>query len=319
MKLSIIVPLYNVEKYIEKCILSLVNQDFRDYEIIVVNDGSPDESANIVNELKIKYPNVLLFHKENGGLSSARNFGLEKAKGEYVWFVDSDDWIEFDIISLLYKHVKESNLDCLWFDFNQIDEKGKIIFSSKDKNIKLSTKVLKGEIFLRDVFNSSCYACMFWFKTDWLRSIDFKFTEGILYEDLEIIPSTLLKAKRIQYQPVTVYNYLVRNGSILNSYNPQRISSYLIALNRNVCLYKNNIESINKIVINSIIGLLKMTSHSNYINEKSLVFDYLNRIDIKLPYVGEHTIEVFLYNISYRLLYNIYRFSRGVVSAINCL
>ena len=112
MKLSIIVPLYNVEKYIEKCILSLVNQDFRDYEIIVVNDGSPDESANIVNELKIKYPNVLLFHKENGGLSSARNFGLEKAKGEYVWFVDSDDWIEPDIISLLYKHVKESNLDC---------------------------------------------------------------------------------------------------------------------------------------------------------------------------------------------------------------
>lgn len=319
MKLSIIVPIYNVEKYIEKCILSLVNQDFSDYEIIVVNDGSPDESASIVNELKKKYPNILLFHKKNGGLSSARNFGLTKAKGEYVWFVDSDDWIESNIISLLYKHVKEFDLDCLWFDHNQINENNKIIYSSKDSNSKPSNTILNGDVFLRDIFQSSCYVCMFWFKTNWLRTINFKFTEGILYEDLEIIPSTLLKARKIQYQPIIVYNYLVRKGSILNSYNPQRVSSYLIALNRNICLYKNNVESLKKIVTSSIIGLLKMTSHSNYINEKENVFDYLDQIDIKLQYVANHTIEVFVYNVSYRLLFNIYRFSREIKDIIHQL
>ena len=183
----------------------------------------------------------------------------------------------------------------------------------------MSTKVLKGEIFLRDVFNSSCYACMFWFKTDWLRTIDFKFTEGILYEDLEIIPSTLLKATRVKYQPITVYNYLVRKGSILNSYNPQRVSSFLIALNSNVCLYKNGAESINKVVVNSIIRLLKMTSHSNYINEKGKVFNYLDQIDIKLSYVENHIIEVFIYNVSSRLLYNIYRLCRGIIGVIHNL
>lgn len=314
MKLSIIVPLYKVEKYVEKCICSLVNQSFDDYEIIVVNDGSPDKSAYIVEELMTKYSNIFIFHKENGGLSSARNFGLSKAKGEYVWFVDSDDSIEFDVIPQLYKHAKDLELDCLWFDHNQIEDTGRIIYSSKDENKILSNEIFTGDKFLRDIFYTSCYAWQFLFKRDWLQSIEFKFMEGILYEDLEIIPSTLLKAKRIKYVPITAYNYLVRTGSILNSYSPKRISSYLIALNKNIDLYKDNYEVVNKIIVNSILGLLKMTSHPSYVGDKIKVFDYLNQKDIKLPYIGNHTIEVFVYNISYRLLYRIYVFLRKIIS-----
>ena len=97
IKVSVIVPVYNVEKYIDKCLDSLVNQTLKDIEIIVVNDGSPDNSQKIIDKYVKKYPNkVKSFIKENGGQGSARNLGMEYAKGEYISFVDSDDWIDFD-------------------------------------------------------------------------------------------------------------------------------------------------------------------------------------------------------------------------------
>ena len=98
MKLSIVVPVYNVEKYIVRCISSLISQDYDDYEIIIVNDGTPDNSIEVLTS-KISDERITIIHQENGGLSSARNVGMHHANGEYIWFVDSDDWVEKNCLS----------------------------------------------------------------------------------------------------------------------------------------------------------------------------------------------------------------------------
>ena len=110
-KISIIVPVYKVEKYIHKCIDSILNQTFKDFELILVDDGSPDNCGKICDEYAKKDSRVIVIHKENGGLSSARNSGLDIARGDYIGFVDSDDYIENDMYELLYNLCEENNCD----------------------------------------------------------------------------------------------------------------------------------------------------------------------------------------------------------------
>ena len=116
-RLSIIVPVYNVEKYIERCLLSLLNQDIpkSEYEIIVVNDGTPDNSADIAQSIADKNENIIVIHRENGGLSAARNTGMEHVHGEYVMFVDSDDYIEPNVLASIFKSANSGNVDMLAF------------------------------------------------------------------------------------------------------------------------------------------------------------------------------------------------------------
>ena len=113
MKVSVIVPIYNVRKYIEKCLDSLVNQTLDDVEIILVNDGSLENEEELIKPYLEKYKNIKYFKKENGGQASARNFGLKRASGEYILFVDSDDYIETTMASKLYKVATEKDLDIL--------------------------------------------------------------------------------------------------------------------------------------------------------------------------------------------------------------
>lgn len=122
MKLSIIVPVYNVEPYIERCVRSLEQQNIpkQEYEIIIVNDGTQDQSIQIINKLRLEYPNIVLIEKENGGLSSARNYGLKYAQGEYIWFIDSDDYIEPNILNSILEKSYELNLDLLAFNYYHI-------------------------------------------------------------------------------------------------------------------------------------------------------------------------------------------------------
>ena len=110
-KVSVIVPVYNVEKYIARCLTSLVNQTIEDLEIIVVNDGSKDNSEQIIKEFKKDYKNIIYVKKENGGLSSARNFGLIYATGEYVAFLDSDDYVDRTLYQKMYEKAKTTNSD----------------------------------------------------------------------------------------------------------------------------------------------------------------------------------------------------------------
>ena len=117
IKVSVIVPVYNVEKFIDKCLNSIVNQTLKEIEIIVVNDGSPDNSQKIIDKYVKKYPEkVQSFIKENGGQGSARNLGIEKAKGEYISFVDSDDWLDLDALEKMYSLAKKDNSDIVICD-----------------------------------------------------------------------------------------------------------------------------------------------------------------------------------------------------------
>lgn len=311
MILSIIVPLYNVEKYIEKCILSLENQDINknEYEIIVVDDGSPDDSVSLIEKLQKKYLNIKLYRKKNGGLSSARNYGLKHAVGQFVWFVDSDDWVEANTLGHLYESMTRGRLDCLWFKWRQIDEKGNVLsiseFSGKLQDI------VDGASFLKSVLGHSCYACMFWFRREWLSEMNFMFTEGVLYEDVDAIPRLLLNAKRVKFENYLVYNYFMRSTSILHTYNPNRVGDLLKAINVNVNLLKNE----NKLVLYElisylIISLMRLVSNPLYYQDQEKVLNYLDSIQLKLKPDLDYCIEIFIYNKSKRFLLLLYKLLR---------
>lgn len=124
MKLSIIVPVYNVEQYVRKCILSIINQDddlFKTIELVIVNDGTKDKSVEQIEDLVEKYDNIILINQKNAGLSVARNNGMNVAKGDYVWFVDSDDWISSDAIKVLQPYLDNKN-DLVPFAYTQVTE-----------------------------------------------------------------------------------------------------------------------------------------------------------------------------------------------------
>ena len=123
-KISVIVPVYNTEKYLHRCIDSILSQTFTDFELLLINDGSKDGSGAICDEYAAKDNRVRVFHKENCGVSSARNLGLDNVQGEWVLFVDSDDWMELTMLAKMYHAAIENNADCVYCDFNFVKQSG---------------------------------------------------------------------------------------------------------------------------------------------------------------------------------------------------
>ena len=207
-KVSVIVPIYNVEKYLKKCLDSLVGQTLKDIEILAINDGSPDNSQKIVDEYVKKYDNIKSYIKENGGQSDARNFGLEKAKGDYIVFVDADDWIDKDFLKVMYENAKAHNSDIVICDFEEIYENGVTKIKKEiDKNIE---DIQKAYMIAMPGF------CNKMFKKDFLIKIDFKFINNIFYEDLAIYPIVAAKTNNISYIDRALYKYRIRQGSTMN-------------------------------------------------------------------------------------------------------
>ncbi len=214
LKLSIIIPVYNVEKYLAKCLDSiLVNNHFAG-QMVCVNDGSTDGSAAILDEYKKKYPNIEVITQQNSGLSAARNAGIKAAKGEFICFVDSDDFWEKNVLSDLMAQIERDNLDVLRFNYQNVNERNEVFSPNKDpkRDVDFSEIVTDGEIFLNDRLGPACYAVMFVVKRELLN--DCIFREGIYFEDVEWTPRMLLKAKRVASTKKVVYNYLWRTGSI---------------------------------------------------------------------------------------------------------
>lgn len=230
MKLSIIVPVYNVADYLAKCLDSLLAQDLpqNEYEIIVVNDGSTDNSEQIAQEYANKFVNIILINQENQGLSGARNTGIKQAKGEYIQFVDSDDYLEENVLGGLVKQVEEDDLDVLRFKYQNVrinnDSRKYEIFQPYKSNSFLfddySSDVTEGLNFLSERFGIACYAWAFILKRDNLYDCIFK--PGIYFEDTEWTPRMILKSKRIASTDTIVYNYLMREGSITKAVNKDK-------------------------------------------------------------------------------------------------
>lgn len=243
-RLSFIVPVYNVAPYLRKCVDSLIMQDCEDYEIILVDDGSTDDSGAICDELAAAYENIRVIHQQNGGLSAARNTGLKVAKGEYICFVDSDDYWEENVLGGLLEQVEREKLDVLRFDYQNVrimngrrtdltnEGEYEVFEPNKDpkRDVDYSEEVTDGETFLNERLGPACYAVMFILRRDILYNggmIRDKtlneplllndaclFTEGIYFEDVDWTPRMLLRARKVASTPKIVYNYLWRTGSI---------------------------------------------------------------------------------------------------------
>ncbi|MGM9882457.1 MAG: glycosyltransferase family 2 protein [Bacilli bacterium] len=209
-KISVIIPVYNVEKYLAKCLDSLINQEFSDYEIIVVNDGSPDNSQSIIDSYVEKYPKIVKSYiKENGGQGSARNLGISKAKGEYICFVDSDDFVESNFLNSIYNFALQGKYDVVVFDSYKVFDDG------REKQYEKGLVEYSSDIQINYIL-SLAGPCNKLFKRMLWVDNNLKFMEQTIYEDLAIIPTIAKYTKRIGYMSVPLYNYLIRSSSSMH-------------------------------------------------------------------------------------------------------
>lgn len=214
-KVSVIVPVYKAEKYLRKCVDSLLAQTFRDFEVILVDDGSPDRSGEICDEYARQDARVRVIHKANGGVSSARQAGLDAARGEYAIHADPDDWVEPDMLEELYTKAKAEDADMVICDFYVNDRRGQ-------RYVRQQPSALDHETVLRELFqqlHGSCCnklvrrACYSNFNVSF--PIDLSFCE-----DLYVNASLLLKEMQVVYCPKAFYHYVqgVNENSIVRSY-----------------------------------------------------------------------------------------------------
>lgn len=214
-KLSVIVAAYNLENYIEKCLDSLVNQTYKDMEIIVIDDGSIDNTAIKIKAYKKIYNNLIYIKKKNGGLSSARNLGLDCATGEYITFVDGDDYLELTTYDIVMRKIIKEASDLCIFSFNKI-------FSNRIKKISLN-KDLYDKNFLKKIFAQSDEATIVvWnkiFKRELIEKYKLRFENKAFFEDTGFILRYLYLVKKISIEESQLYNYVQRASSITNKFN----------------------------------------------------------------------------------------------------
>ncbi|UYI80111.1 MAG: glycosyltransferase [Fusobacterium varium] len=219
-KVSVIVPVYNVEKYIGKCIRSIMEQTLEEIEIIVINDGSPDRSLEIVNRLMKEDQRIKVITKKNGGLSSARNIGIKIATGKYIQHIDGDDWIEENYLKNMYEFAEKENLDIVISDYYEDYSNGKIkIKRGKEKSEKI---IFNSKEYLKDFFYDGDAPAM-WnklFKTSLYKENNIFHPENIsIGEDLSTTPRLIYFAKKVGYLKEAFYHYRQNSESITNMIN----------------------------------------------------------------------------------------------------
>lgn len=220
IKLSFVVPVYNVAPYLRKCVASLLDQNIpkEQYEIILVDDGSTDSCPEICDEYDRMFNNIHTIHQKNSGLSAARNTGIQAAQGEYICFLDSDDYWQPEVLDGLITQIDRDNLDVLRFRFQNVNENYEVFEPYKHDHSKdndYSEVPTDGVSFLNSRMGTQCYASMFILRHELLN--DCIFTPGIYFEDTDWTPRMLSKAKRVASTKTIVYNYLMRAGSITNA------------------------------------------------------------------------------------------------------
>ncbi len=213
---SVIVPVYNVEKYIARCLDSLVNQTIKNLEIIVVNDGSTDKSDEIIKQYQNKYSNIIYVTKENGGLSDARNYGMKYATGEYVAFLDSDDFLNNTMYEKMYEKALSTNCDYVECDFywsfpkeNNLDATSNNIADYENRIDERIEYKDKNEMFIYS-------RVVAWNKLIKREIIKNEFPKGLYYEDIEFFYKLLPDIKSTEYVKEPLIYYVQRQGSIVN-------------------------------------------------------------------------------------------------------
>lgn len=280
-KLSIIVPVYGVEKYIDKCLNSLVKQSLKEIEIIVVNDGTKDNSQKIIDKYVKKYPDkIKSYIKENGGQGSARNYGLKKATGEYIGYVDSDDFVEKDMYKKLYNKAKENNYDIVVCGNYNVSE------DYQNKNIDAFINNYNTD--LENIFFGKMAVWNKIYKRDILIKNKLEFKEKVWYEDLAFTLKAIMNSNTFAFIDEPLYDYLIREGSTMNNSNVKRNLEILEAFNDILSYIQHNkkeeyfskIEflAIDHIYISAIVRVLKAEADDKVKRETiNKLLDYMNK------------------------------------------
>lgn len=218
--ISIIVPVYNVEKYIKKCLESLTMQTYKNIEILIVDDGTKDDSIKIAKEFEKNDNRIKILSKLNGGLSDARNFGLNIACGEYVFFVDSDDWLELNACEMLIKDMESLKVDIV-IGRTKVHKNEKIYYLDYNLNdhIKYGFKI-NGLDFLKEQLKENQMHMVVWnklYKREFIIKHNLYFEKSLLHEDEDWTPRVFMKNPKIVISDTVVYNYLIRENSITQS------------------------------------------------------------------------------------------------------
>lgn len=225
-KLSYIIPLYNSAQWLEKCLYSVLNQDIpeSDMEIICVNDGSPDNSAEMAREIAKEHPSIMVIDQENQGPSGARNNGMRHATGKYLCFVDPDDYVEPNVYGGLIKQMEEQQLDMLRFDYQIVDENYNLVPKRPfELKFDYTPQLMTGTEFLINRLDIACNIWRYIYRTDIITKNNIWCYTGDYYDDTPWLPLVLMKAERMNICDTVVYDYLERSDSLVNANSPKAV------------------------------------------------------------------------------------------------
>ncbi len=257
-KISVIVPVYKVEKYLKKCIYSITGQTYKNIEIILVDDGSPDRCPEICDNLAMADSRIKVIHKENGGLSDARNAGLAIATGDYLMFVDSDDYIEATMTEKLLNLIKRDKSDIALCSMCLIDEKGNPL-NEKNEAIPIKNEVLTGGQILNKLTEVQVWAYVVAWNKLYIREIfeNISFPLGKLHEDEYTVHHIFGKCSKMSCTDERLYYYVQRDGSIMGSvYTIKNLDAIEALIDRIDYLYKRKMYYAVGVTVEKAIHLL---------------------------------------------------------------
>ncbi len=263
--ISVIIPVYNAERYLNRCINSVVEQTYNNIEIILVNDGSTDNSAKLCDDWLVKNERIKVFHKENGGAGDTRNYGVERATGEYIAFVDSDDVIDKFYLEHLYYILIENEADISCCDFIEFNGKNSVILDKLDfdYNVEVSSgyeicKRMISECSI-NLISPCCKLC----KSEIIKKC--KFPIGYICEDEATSCRFYYYSKKVVLSPLKLYGYYTNPSSVMNSHSPKRISDCIYVLNyRTQFFIKEKEHEMVSICINSLMHFLLYDSRPKH-------------------------------------------------------
>lgn len=287
VKFSIIVPVYNVEKYLEDCLDSILKQTYDDFEVIVVNDGSTDNSQKVIDNYAKRDNRIKAFKKKNGGVSDARNYGISKAKGEYFIFVDSDDTINDKLLEKLDKEIKKyDEIDLIKYQLQMTDKEPQLEFNTFDllNGEEAFLELIKDDLFVSPV----TYA----YRLEYFRNKKFKYEVGRIHEDFGLTPLIVISANKVSAIDYVGYNYIVRENSIMTNNSNER----LIKKNEDTLFfYDNMMKFIEKSNFNGYVTKIFKSYISNGLINRTVLLDgtllkdYVN--ELKIRKVGNNLID----------------------------
>jgi len=290
MKLSVIVPIYNVSTFLSRCVESLINQNnFQisesNIEIILVNDGSTDNSQQVIEYYVSKYSFIKGFEKQNGGLSDARNYGLKKSSGDYVWFIDSDDWISEDSFEIVFKEISLNHLDVMEFDFYSAKENintGKITLRLNNFYNSIQTNVITGVEAL-ELYGYIVGVCYKVIRKDILIKNNLSFPLGELNEDHIISYQLMRNCHKYKKLNIPLYYYYSRSNSITNNIKNEHSIKYITDQFNNIISINNIVknENFSRDVVNEILYFYTTNIIFQLIKLKNryYLFDFLRRLE----------------------------------------